>query len=145
MQTHALEFLDNDRIRDMGTVQLLSLPHSSLLEVSQLSDHVDLSISQPSPRRPDTGGPFTQDEAEIEICLAEEQKELDALVAMHDAPPSVEEWEDEVDTWNWMASTSPASSNYGSQDESFEELLLGSLELHGVFGGGGDDVMDMSG
>ena len=145
MPTDNLEFLDDYQIQDMGTMQLVSLPHSSLLDVSQLSHHMDLSISQPFPQRPDTGGPFTQDEAEIEICLAEEQKELDALVAMHDAPPSVEEWEDEVDTWNWMASTSPASSNYGSQDESFEELLLGSLELHGVFGGGGDDVMDMSG
>lgn len=145
----ALDFFEEDQDQDFENEQVLSLHHPSLLEESQLFGRMDLSTSQAIPRQCDMRGLVAPDEAEIESRLAEEQKGVDALVAMHDLVPSVEELEDEVDAWNWMTGSGPASSNYGSQDESFEELLGVTVEICGIAGdggnGGGDDAMDVSG
>lgn len=83
-------------------------------------DRPDLAVQQPQ-RDEQTRQLLPYEEAdEIDDLLAAEGRELNALIALHDA-----------------ASLSPV---YGSEDEEFEEALLGLVDEYGD-----GDAMDLSG
>jgi hypothetical protein len=76
------------------------------------------------------------EEDEIDELLDAEAQELEALIAMHEEPPTASQ-EDKYCTTNWPVTTLQQSSPFlGPDDADFDELLV-DLPLE-------EDVMDMS-
>lgn len=77
-----------------------------------------------------------QPEDEIEELLDAEARELEALIAMHEAPQSGTMQEEVAQTRRPMLEHQQSSPFLGPDDADFDDLLMGEASA--------DDVMDMS-